>query len=81
MTIHVSIAANGRLSLPADIRKRLGVSNGGELLLEETESGVILRTAQQAAAHAQALTREYTKGLQKVTVADFLAQRRGEWGE
>jgi AbrB family looped-hinge helix DNA binding protein len=81
MTISVSIAANGRLSLPADIRKRLGVANGGKLLLEETESGLVLRTVEQAVAHAQALTRKYTSGLPNVTVDDFLAQRRGQWSE
>ena len=81
MTVHIPIAANGRLSLPADVRKRLGVAKGGELLLEETEHGLILRTVAQAVAYSQQLTRTYTEGLEGVTVDDFLAQRRAEWGE
>jgi AbrB family looped-hinge helix DNA binding protein len=81
MAIYIPVAANGRISLPADVRKRLGVFNGGELLLEETENGVILRTVEQAVAYAQALTRQYTAGLKSVTVDDFLAQRRSDWGE
>jgi len=37
MTIQVSITPNGRMSLPAEIRKRLGVASGGALLVEETQ--------------------------------------------
>ena len=44
MTIQIAITPNGRMSLPADIRKRLGLAGGGSLLVEETEDGVILRT-------------------------------------
>jgi AbrB family looped-hinge helix DNA binding protein len=35
---------NGRMSLPADVRKRLGLTSGGALLVEETPDGLILRT-------------------------------------
>ena len=54
MTIQVSVTPNGRMSLPADIRKRLGVAGGGALLVEETPDGVILRTVAQSIAHAKA---------------------------
>ena len=57
MTVQVTITPSGRLSLPADIRRRLGLSGGGELVLEETPDGVILRTVAQSVAHAQALAR------------------------
>ena len=41
MTIQVNITPNGRMSLPADLRKRLGLSGGGALLVEETADGII----------------------------------------
>jgi AbrB family looped-hinge helix DNA binding protein len=44
MSIQVTIAANGRMSLQADIRKRLGVVGGGALLVEVLPGGVVLRT-------------------------------------
>ena len=81
MTIHVSITPNGRMSLPADIRKRLGLAGGGELLVEETAEGVILRTVAQSIAHAQGLARKYTADKQEASVDAFLAARLADSGE
>lgn len=81
MTIQVNISANGRMSLPADIRKRLGLSDGGALLVEETPDGLVLRTLAQSIAHAQALARKYTADKPEASVDAFLANRRAESGE
>lgn len=59
MTVKVNITANGRISLPADIRKRMGLSDGGMIYIEESDEGLILRTAAQAVAKAQALAKRY----------------------
>lgn len=81
MSVQVTITPNGRMSLPADIRKRLGLSGGGALLIEETADGVILRTVAQSIAHAQALARQYTSGSAGASVDAFLKRRREESGE
>jgi AbrB family looped-hinge helix DNA binding protein len=81
MTVQVTITPNGRMSLPADIRKRLGLSAGGALLVEETADGVILRTPAQAVAHAQALARPYTARKAESSVEAFLTRRRADTGE
>jgi AbrB family looped-hinge helix DNA binding protein len=81
MTIQIAITPNGRLSLPADIRKRLGLAGGGSLLVEETPDGVILRTVAQSVAHARALARKYTEGQPDASVDAFLANRRADSGE
>jgi len=81
MTVQVTITPNGRMSLPAEIRKRLGLADGGALLVEETEDGVILRTVAQSIAHAQALAKKYTEGNAAASVDAFLARRREESGE
>lgn len=81
MGVHVSISPNGRMSLPAAIRKRLGVGKGGELIVEETDDGVILRTVAQSVARAQAIIAKHTLGKPGSSVDDFLSQRRAEWGE
>lgn len=81
MTYHVRITASGRLSLPAALRKRLGLSGGGDLLVEETEDGIVLRTTAQAVAHAQAIVRKYTGDDPGSSVDAFLANRRKDWGE
>jgi AbrB family looped-hinge helix DNA binding protein len=81
MTIQVNITANGRMSLPVDIRKRLGLTSGGAVYLDETADGVVLRTAAQAVAHAQELAKRYTAGNPDASVDAFLAQRRQDSGE
>lgn len=77
--MHVTIAPNGRMSLPAAVRKRLGIgAEGGVLLVEETADGLVLRTTAQAVARAQAFSRSLTGGRNDATVDDFLAERR-QW--
>lgn len=81
MTYQVNITASGRMSLPAELRKRLGLSGGGKLLVEETSDAIVLRTTAQAVAHAQAIVRKYTGDNPDSSVDAFLANRRKEWGE
>jgi AbrB family looped-hinge helix DNA binding protein len=81
MTTQITVTPSGRMSLPADIRKRLGLADGGALLVEEMPDGVILRTVAQSIAHAQALARKYTAGKPAASVDAFLANRRTESGE
>ena len=81
MTLQINITPNGRMSLPADVRKRLGLSGGGAVYLDETEDGVVLRTAGQAVARAQALAKQYTGGNPDASVDAFLTRRREESGE
>ncbi len=69
------------MSLPADIRKRLGLVGGGAVYLDETPDGVVLRTAAQAVARAQALAKQYTGENPASSVAAFLEKRREESGE
>lgn len=81
MSYQVKVTASGRLSLPADLRKRLGLGGGGNLLLEETDNGIVLRTVAQAVANAQAIARRYTGDNPASSVDAFLAQRRQDSGE
>lgn len=81
MTFQVKITPNGRMSLPAELRRRLGLSGGGALLVEETPDGVILRTVAQSIAQARALARRYTGDKPAASVDAFLADRRAESGE
>ncbi len=81
MTYHLNVAPNGRIVLPAGVRKRLGLSAGGELLMEETPNGLVLRTVAQAVAEAQAIARRYLADRPDVSVDAFLANRRADSGE
>ena len=81
MTVQVNITPNGRMSLPADLRKRLGLHGGGVVYLDETDDGVVIRTAAQAVARAQALAKRYTGGNTDASVGAFLSRRREDSGE
>lgn len=81
MTVQVNITPNGRMSLPADIRRKLGLTAGGSVFIEETDDGVVLRTAAQAVARAQAIARRYTADKPEASVDAFLAARRAESSE
>jgi AbrB family looped-hinge helix DNA binding protein len=81
MTFPVTVLPNGRMSLPADIRKRLGLTGGGALLVDETPDGLILRTVAQSIAHAQALAKQHTAGHKDASVEGFLGRRKAESGE
>ena len=81
MAVQITITPNGRMSLPVDIRKRLGLADGGTLLVEEMPDGVILRTIAQSISHAQALARKYTADKAEASVDAFVNNRRAESGE
>lgn len=78
MAIQVSVSEDGSISLPLSVRIRLGLAGSGTVFLEETEDGVVLRTAAQAMARARALAKRYTEG--KGGSDEFLANRRAESG-
>jgi bifunctional DNA-binding transcriptional regulator/antitoxin component of YhaV-PrlF toxin-antitoxin module len=75
----VTVAPNGRLSLPIDVRRKLGIERGGDLLLDAggEPGAVTLRTAEAAVKRAQKLARELLGG-NLPSVDEFLAERREE---
>lgn len=81
MTIHVTLTSSGEISLPVELRARLGLAEGGSMVLEETEGGLILRTVAQAVDHARALARQYTADDPEASVDAFLMRRRSESGQ
>ena len=80
MTVQVAVTPSGRMSLPADIRRRLGLAKGGAVYVDETPEGVVLRTAEQVVARARALAKQYEK-VDGASVDDFLANRTAESGQ
>ena len=80
ITLQINITANGRMSLPVGIRKRLRLESGGAVLVEETPDGVILRTVDQAVAKAQAIAKRFADHPDS-SVDAFLTARRSDSGE
>lgn len=78
MGIEINVAANGRMVLPADVRKRLGLENGGKLVLKENEFGVELTNFRQRIRKAQELYRKLSEGKVTTSVDEFLAEKRAD---
>ena len=69
------VLPDGRLSLPAELRRRHGLAGGGEVIVEDAGDAIVLRTVDQVVARAQALSRRLVAGQAGGSVDDFLAER------
>lgn len=76
--MRAKVMPDGRVSLPADLRKRHGLMYGGEVIVEDTGDAIVLRTLDQVVARAQALSRRLVGHKAGASVADFLADRARE---
>ncbi len=70
------VTPDGRLSLPAELRRKHGFAPGGYVFVEDTGDAIVLRTLDQVVARAQALSRHLVAGQSGASVDDFLANRR-----
>lgn len=78
MGIHVRVTPSGRVSIPADMRRALGLAKGGTVIFEQGEFGLTISTPEQRVEQAQAMVREIMKGKPRFTVDDFIAVKRAE---
>ena len=69
------VMPDGRMSLPADLRRRHGLGDGGEVIVEDLGDAIVLRTLDQVVARAQALSRRLVGSKPEASVDDFLADR------
>jgi AbrB family looped-hinge helix DNA binding protein len=73
--IRLKLSENGRVVIPAHVRKDLGVESGGEILLERQKDGYRLTTRRQRIKEAQETIRRYIKpGVSLVD--ELIAERR-----
>ena len=73
--VRVKVAENGRMSLPAPVRRQLGIEKGGELLLRVEGGEVRMATVEGTIRRVQARMRELAEG-KGISVDDFLAWKR-----
>ena len=69
------VMPDGRMSLPADLRRRHGLGDGGEVIVEDMGDAIVLRTLDQVVARAQALSRRLIGDKPGASVEDFLGDR------
>jgi len=70
------VSKSGRISLPAQFRKALGIENGGAVIIELNDREIRIRTIDEVIAQAQALSRRLLCNNPKASVDDFIAWRR-----
>ena len=75
------VSPSGRISLPAEFRKAVGLEHGGNVVVELDGKDIRIRTVAEVVAQMQALSRRLLAGKPNVSVDDFLAERRRDWGE
>lgn len=70
------LGQGGRLVIPAEYRRRLGLETGDEVLMRLDEEGLHLSTPAQAVARAQAFVRRYIP--EERSLSDELISERRE---
>ena len=78
--IRAKVSEAGRVDLPAQHRKQLGLENGGEVVVWVEDGEIRMRSVDDALTRAQEEVRRLLGG-RRVTVDDFLATRRQDTGE
>ena len=75
--VRVKISGGGRVVIPAEYRKALGLQTGDEVIIRIDKGGLHLYTPDQAIRHAQKLTRRYIPKEQSM-VDELIAERHKE---
>jgi AbrB family looped-hinge helix DNA binding protein len=73
---HVRIAPGGRVVIPAEFRKALGVGIGDDMVMELTDGELRLRSFDAALKRVQEIVRKYVP--EGVSLADELIRERRE---
>ena len=74
-SIKLKMAPNGRIVVPLEFRKALGVAAGGELILSWEDEGLRIATIGKNLERAQRHAQQYLKPGVSI-VDDFIAERR-----
>lgn len=80
MTYHAKVIAGGKIVIPAELRRDLGIRDGDTLVLaRDADGGLSVRTFDQVVRDSQRRAREIFGA--DYSVDQFLAERRADWGE
>lgn len=75
-SMDIKVADNGRMVLPASVRKAMGLSGDAKVILTVEDDQVRLTPMGHGVSRAQALYRAHAK--QARTTDDFLSDRKAE---
>ena len=72
----IPVAENGRMNLPADVRRRLGITGRGKVIVEETPEGFRLTSYAERLKRVDEIMRPYLGG--PLMVDELIRERRAE---
>lgn len=72
------VSESGRLSLPADIRRAVGLDRGGPVVVELVDGEIRIRTVAEVVARAQVMTRALLGNALDLSSDALIAERRRE---
>lgn len=78
--VHGRVSKSGRISLPAEFRRSVGLGHGGDVVVELDGREIRIRTVEEVISRAQALTRQLLGDGTDASVDAFLAARREDAG-
>ncbi|TPG53028.1 AbrB/MazE/SpoVT family DNA-binding domain-containing protein [Sphingomonas glacialis] len=80
MTYHAKVIAGGKIVIPAELRRELGIADGDSLVLAKSiDGGISLKTYGQVVREAQQAFRAMTGD--DYSVDQFLRERASDWRE
>lgn len=79
MTHHAKIIAGGKIVIPAELRRELGMQVGDTLVIDRDGGSLVIRTYAQVVRDAQKVFREMLG--EDYSVDQFLAERKADWNE
>ncbi len=78
MTYHAKVIAGGKIVIPADLRRELGIKDGDMVVIDrDAQGGMVLRTHAQVVREVQDIFRPFRDAHGSI-VDDLLAGRREE---
>ncbi len=80
MAQYAKITEGGRLLIPVEMRRSLGLKPGSDVVLDLADGELRVRTVQQMVARVQALVRQYIPESERgeSIVDEFIRDRREE---
>jgi AbrB family transcriptional regulator, stage V sporulation protein T len=80
MTYQAKVIAGGKIVIPAELRRAMGIIDGDSLVIEQAADGtLVIKTYAQLIREGQAEMRAMVGD--DFTVDQFLAERRADWAE
>jgi AbrB family looped-hinge helix DNA binding protein len=76
--IRVRVSSSGRVGIPADVRRAMGLEEGGVVTMEMDGNDLRIRTLREGVARAQALVRQIAGDSEDLWSDELIAERRRE---